>query len=381
MFKSLHYWEPALLHGGDMKSQISIRTQRAFTLVELLVVIAIIGVLVALLLPAIQAAREAARRTQCLNNLKNLSLGALTYESARGKLPFARRYDIWDTYTWTQSILPGIEQVPIYQLYWTLTEQPFRGPGYGGDNITNQNFGPQGDDVRRRQARHTRLPLFCCPSDNTPQPNELYSATWGLYRTSYRGCTGAGDMYGNRITALDGPIPAGAWKGAMGVTRTPLPEPVPPVELEEIADGTSNTLLFSEGRVPSTPDWAGPIGSAVYGNMGGALFSAYKTPNTPEPDELKGACPWQGGDNEYPESLCIRPGAPPGADPRANGPTHPGYGGGDGTNVFASARSVHTGGVNASMVDGSGRFVTDSVDLLVWRAAGTMAFEEQTSLP
>jgi prepilin-type processing-associated H-X9-DG protein len=333
------------------------------------------------LLPAIQAAREAARRTQCLNNLKNLSLGALTYESRSGELPFARKYDIWDSYTWTQSILPGIEQMPLYQLYWTLPEKPFRGPGHGGDSITNQNFGPQGNDVRRRQARHTRIPLYCCPSDNTPTANEMFSNDWGLWRTSYRGCTGAGDMYGNRIVVADGNIPPLAWKGAMGVSRTNLPEPADPVKLKEVADGTSNTLLFSEGRVPVTDLWAGPVGSAIYGNMGGALFSAYKTPNTAEPDELKGACPWQGGENEYPESLCVRPGAPLGADPRAWGPSHPGYGGGDGTQVFASARSVHPGGVNASMVDGSGRFVTDSIDRAAWQAAGTMAFEDQATLP
>jgi prepilin-type processing-associated H-X9-DG protein len=350
-----------------------------------LVVIAIIGVLVALLLPAVQAAREAARRTQCLNNLKNLSLGALNYESGRGTLPFARKFDIWDSYTWTEAILPAVEQQAIYQLYWTLQEKTFRGPdpmGNGGEVFTNQNFGPHGDDARRRQARHTPLSLFCCPSDQAPQPNELATANWGLMRTTYRGCTGAGDIYGNRLYAPDGPVPEGAWKGAMGVTKpSALRGLVTPVKIKDIADGTSNSLLFSEGRIPSTPDWAGPIGSAIYGNMGGSLFSAYKTPNTPDPDELRGACPHQGGDTEYPIAWCVRPGTPKGADPLSNAPTHPGYGGGDGTNVFASARSLHSGGVNASMVDGSGRFVTDDVDFAVWRGAGTIANSEQTSLP
>jgi prepilin-type N-terminal cleavage/methylation domain-containing protein len=357
------------------------RRRRGFTLVELLVVIAIIGVLVALLLPAVQSAREAARRTQCLNNLKNLSLGALTYESSRGELPFGRKFDIWDAYTWTQSILPGIEQQALYQLYWTLPERKFRGQGHGGDDIHNQNFGPHGNDARRRQARLTQIPLFCCPSDNTPQPNELHRTDFDLYRTTYRGCTGAGDMYGNRLYVVDGPVPEGAWKGALGVAKLPKTELSPAVQLKEISDGTSNTMLFSEGRVPTTPDWAGPIGSAIYGNMAGALFSAYKTPNTPDPDEIKGACPWQGGDTEYPIQWCVRPRTPVGADPRQNGPQHPGYGGNDGDNVFASARSLHAGGVNASMVDGSGRFFADNVDLAVWRAAGTMANSEPSSSP
>jgi hypothetical protein len=337
---------------------------------------------VALLLPAVQAARESARRTQCLNNVKNLSLGALTYESSRGELPFGRKFDIWDSYTWTEAILPAVEQQAVYQLYWTLPDKKLKAQGHnGGDYITNQNFGPHGDDPRRRQARETQLTLFCCPTDNTPQPNEIGTANWGLYRTTYRGCTGAGDMYGNRLYAADGLVERGSWKGALGVTKTPLPEPAPAVKLKEVTDGTSNSLMFSEGLVPTTNDWAGPIGSAIYGNMAGALFSAYKPPNTPDPDEIKGACPWQGGDNQYPVSTCIRPQAPVGANPLSNGPTHPGYGGGDGENVFASARSLHAGGVNASMVDGSGRFVTNEVDRAAWQAAGTIANSEQVSLP
>jgi prepilin-type N-terminal cleavage/methylation domain-containing protein len=100
-----------------MNPQILRSRRQAFTLVELLVVIAIIGVLVALLLPAVQAAREAARRTQCIDHIKNCALGCLTFESSKGKLPYGRKYDVWDTYTWTQAVLPYIEQPAIYSLY------------------------------------------------------------------------------------------------------------------------------------------------------------------------------------------------------------------------------------------------------------------------
>jgi prepilin-type N-terminal cleavage/methylation domain-containing protein len=137
-----------------------------FTLVELLVVIAIIGILVALLLPAIQAAREAARRSSCLNNLKNLGIGALNYESTKKELPYGRKFDWWDTYTWTQVILPYIEQQSVYDLYWTLPNETYSAAVPGPN-------GPIGDDPRLRQARHTQIPLYYCPSDKTPQPNEM----------------------------------------------------------------------------------------------------------------------------------------------------------------------------------------------------------------
>jgi prepilin-type N-terminal cleavage/methylation domain-containing protein/prepilin-type processing-associated H-X9-DG protein len=334
--------------------------RHGFTLVELLVVIAIIGVLVALLLPAVQAAREAARRTSCLNNVKNLSLGALNHEAAKKELPFARKFDIWDAYTWTQAILPNIEQQSIAQLYWTLGDAKYR-----NNNETDQTFGPHGNDARRRQARHTPITLYYCPSDNTPQPNEMYDPNWGFLRGTYRGCTGAGDMYGNRIsTANDGNIPAGSWKGAMGVPRIGVSPPVRAVgvKLKEISDGTSQTLLFSEGLVPTIPDWGGALGETIYGNMGGALFSAYTTPNSTTPDTIWGICPAERGDREY-----------------TAGCTSKGFSGADG--AFAAARSVHPGGVNVSMVDGSMRFVNDSIDLVAWRAVATAGNGETESLP
>src|SRR3954452_17861250 len=90
------------------------QSRSAFTLVELLVVIAIIGILVALLLPAIQAARESARRTQCVNHLKQFGIALLTYHDVRGRLPSARSSHDQTGHTWYVDILPQMEGQNIY---------------------------------------------------------------------------------------------------------------------------------------------------------------------------------------------------------------------------------------------------------------------------
>jgi prepilin-type N-terminal cleavage/methylation domain-containing protein len=92
-----------------------VRSKRGFTLVELLVVIAIIGILVAMLLPAVQAAREAARRSQCTNNLKQLSLAMLTYHQAVGKFPPPGISS--NQVSWLVLILPYLEQKPLHDQF------------------------------------------------------------------------------------------------------------------------------------------------------------------------------------------------------------------------------------------------------------------------
>jgi prepilin-type N-terminal cleavage/methylation domain-containing protein/prepilin-type processing-associated H-X9-DG protein len=323
----------------------------AFTLVELLVVITIIGILIALLLPAVQAAREAARRAQCANNLKQLALACLNFEAAKGQYPYGRKYDIWDTYTWSEFMLPQLEQQAVYDGYWTL-------PNKGSTAAAPGPLGPGGDDVRMRAARHTAIRGFCCPSDSTPVGNELNSSEYGYYRYNYRGCTGSGDAYGTAVDATSGPWGLGIFgvRSGQSFNNTELLG----TRVADVTDGTSNTIMLSEGLVPGrTPGWGGVLGSTLYGNMGGGLFSAAITPNSTAPDHVIGFCPADRGDPGYP-APCYSMGQNTQGAPSAAG-------------AYVAARSTHAGGVNVAMADGSTDFFSDNVNLSVWRALGTRA--------
>jgi prepilin-type N-terminal cleavage/methylation domain-containing protein/prepilin-type processing-associated H-X9-DG protein len=327
------------------------KPRRAFTLVELLVVIAIIALLVALLLPAVNSAREAARRTQCTNAVKQLTLSCLNFESTRGEFPYGRKYDIWDTYTWTQLVLPYLEEEAIAANYWTLREVRY------SQSVPGAN-GPIGDDARLRTARHAHISSFYCPSDNTPVGNEMDTNAYGFLRGNYRGCTGTGDMYGSQLNNLGGP-----WGlGVFGVVSRQSVDPAATVKtrgcrIRKIKDGLSKTLLLSEGVVPRIPGWGGAMGETVYGNMGGAIFSAYLTPNSSVADRPIGPCPQNLQDTQY-LAPCQSLGGNAWWTP-------------SGRNAHAAARSRHPGGVVASFADGSVQYATDGIDSFVWRGMGT----------
>ncbi len=337
--------------------------RRGFTLIELLVVIAIIAILIGLLLPAVQKVREAAARIKCSNSLKQLSIACHAYHDACGSMPYSRKYDMWDTYTWTQLILPYIEQGNVYNGYVTLNQTPFVG-AYPGPN------GPIGNNATQRAARQSVINTFICPSDGGPYENETSSTDYGFIRGNYRACTGSGDMYGASTDATAGP-----WgKGVFGVNAGQSADAGAAVKsqgasITAITDGTSNTLMLAEGVSPQIQPstWGGPLGGVIYGNMGGALFSTSLTPNSSAPDRPIGPCPADQGDTSY-KPPCLSVGGNAWFTPSAAG-------------AHAAARSRHTGGVNASMADGSIRFFTDGTDVTAWRSMGTRAGGEVFTNP
>jgi prepilin-type N-terminal cleavage/methylation domain-containing protein len=239
------------------------RGRLGFKLVELLVVIAIIGVLVALLLPAVQAARDAARRAQCGSQLKQIGIGVLNYESAKGNLPpgsTVKGVQITDDYssTWTVDILPYIEMATLYRLWDPKVD-----------------FG----HANNRRLRESFVPVYACPSDAdihqmyTPDtgPTSLPANTlWapGSYRAVSGWAppvtsadTGGNDKFWDNIrgalNTYDAVLP-GWTRGAMHVVSTGNPERKFDAEsIKNIVDGTSNTLLVGEYHTPTSRQASG----------------------------------------------------------------------------------------------------------------------------
>ena len=298
-------------------------TRRGFTVIELLVSIAVIGLLLALLLPAVQSVRESARRAQCQNNLKQIGLAILEYESQYGVLPKGDvlRYDL----------LPFLGQAAIH------TQR--------GD------VGAQGA-AAWDSIRGVTIPVFLCPSD----PASAVIA--GEAASSYPSCFGSGLL----VNGFD---------GAFGLWWDPFPQQYPsgPIRIGDILDGTSNVAAVSE--------WLHSDGSTH------RLRVRWQTPSSyisTELDTFRNLCEslpvdptsygWTGNPHErgipwfhgwlgvgqYNHML------PPNR-PSCNNGTHLPTG-------IHSAASHHRGGVNLLFVDGHVTFESETVDRQAWQQLG-----------
>ncbi|MBN2295748.1 MAG: DUF1559 domain-containing protein, partial [Pirellulales bacterium] len=230
--------------------------QLAFTLVELLVVIAIIGILIALLLPAVQAAREAARRMNCSNNLKQVSLAMHGYHDAYSHLPIGCYGDFYGT--WMVRILPYLEHNDIYEMY-----------KFGTNAIYS--------DAANRKVTERRIASFTCPSDHPV--SQWNGITCHNYVANF-GNTG-NNRVANRHTEAVDTLNGIEFGGAPFMDLDPYAGgPQTGVRFREITDGLSNTLLMSE-----TVQARGHNDLRGFAWWGWACwFHTSMTPNTAQPD-------------------------------------------------------------------------------------------------
>lgn len=309
------------------RSQAPSSRCRGFTLIELLVVIAIIGVLIALLLPAVQAAREAARRMQCSNNLKQLALGAHNYLAANGSFPIGIPLQVdpfYGTYAYPShsvfaAMLGSLEQQALFNA---------------------ENFSVNSLSYINQTVLATGLSTLCCPSDGNISRTVNYGPRQGLtvYNvrySSYGACSGtyipAINPYTNG-TVNDPAIQArsNALTGMFRFNRS--------LSIQEITDGTTNTILFGER---ANGELRTDNGDRDYNHWWNSTLTTQTIFTTLYPIN-----PFQ-------------------KVPRVSQQY---------TSSWASAASsFHPGGANFAFADGSVRFIKDSIN--------TWPFDPQTGFP
>ncbi len=336
------------------KSVPSVRT--GFTLVELLVVIAIIGILVALLLPAVQAARESSRRVACKNNLKQMGLAALNYESANRTFPLG--YANGPNQAGGNAIKN--DRLCWYHFLLMYMEQQALADGF----FEHLDTAPNASALNYVPGMITPISMTFCPSDPInpkfqsvaptlpPVPAKWTNPGHQGVHGNYVACTGS--IFFDRVD----PAASDALKqryAGMNATQVGLNQNgifywQTETAIRKITDGTTHTLLFGELIV--APD--AECGSGNCNDLRGRYwnpahyntnFTTVYPPNTSVPDRLY---------------YCNQQTSPPGAPCESTN-----------TQGFLALRSYHPGGVNVCFADGSVDFLQDSIDYLAYRAMGS----------
>jgi prepilin-type N-terminal cleavage/methylation domain-containing protein/prepilin-type processing-associated H-X9-DG protein len=242
-----------------MKSRVDSRT--GFTLVELLVVIAIIGILIALLLPAVQAAREAARRGQCTNNQRQIALAVQNFHNTYKFYPISRRDP---SETWAVLIMPYMEQGAFRDL-WDFSKNYYSQP----DNVRLKNFEAFFCPTRRRAPSNS-------VSGDKIQGDQSQPHTPGAcadYACNIGDASGINDYHpGHTEITVNGRLPGNGifWLGSGSPFR-----PTYRVSIESVRDGLTNTLLIGEKHIPNENfGAAGPDGATYSGDHGSAQRKA-----------------------------------------------------------------------------------------------------------
>ena len=311
-----------------------------FTLVELLVVIAIIGILIALLLPAVQAAREAARRSQCNNNLKQLALGLHNYHDVNNRFPYGHSGPgTGDSISWMTKVLPFIEMGNLYN------QVQFVNPPVAGQEDYTMAFDPNNKPVAE-----TVVTAFLCPSDSNDEGkmnnrSDINSA-FVLGVNNYKACAGGNWNSGDHLNVTQ---PKGRWAGSNNgldqgngiICRNTSDVRGNRTRFADVEDGTSNTFALGEA-VPKFSRWTWWWWYNATTATCGIPLNYRKNIATVNLDGNTEINDW-------------------------------------GRNYGFFSR--HPGGGNFAMCDGSVRFILDSIAIDVYRATAGISDRKAVTLP